>query len=110
MDRYLKVFSRPQVIENSRQYSLLRTGILKKTVVGCPCPLACEQALLFGRAKRVSRERTSERRSLPVLLPRTSCEMVRLAQKVPVMEARFLLQNNNVRLDVYFDLRFPNVL
>ena len=26
--------------------------------------LACEQALLFGRVKRVSRERTSERRSL----------------------------------------------
>ena len=26
--------------------------------------LACEQALLFGRAKRVSRERASERRVL----------------------------------------------
>ena len=26
-------------------------------------PLACEQALLFGRVKRVSRERSSERRS-----------------------------------------------
>ena len=26
--------------------------------------VACEQALLFGRAKRVSRERASERRSL----------------------------------------------
>ena len=27
------------------------------------CTLACEQAFLFGRAKRVSRERTRERRS-----------------------------------------------
>ena len=29
----------------------------------CSVPLACEQALLFGRAKRVSRERASGRRS-----------------------------------------------
>ena len=28
-------FSRPQVIENSRQHLLLRTDILQKTVVGC---------------------------------------------------------------------------
>ena len=27
--------------------------------------IACEQALLFGRAKRAARERASERRSLP---------------------------------------------
>ena len=33
---HLEIFSRPQVIENSRQYSLLWTDILKKTVVGCP--------------------------------------------------------------------------
>ena len=30
------IFSRPQVIENSRQYLLLPTDILQKTVVGCP--------------------------------------------------------------------------
>ena len=33
---HLDVFSRPQVIENSRQYLLLRSDILKKTVVGFP--------------------------------------------------------------------------
>ena len=33
---YLEIFSRPQVIENSREYFLLRTDILHKTVVGCP--------------------------------------------------------------------------
>ena len=38
---HLEIFSRPQVIENSRQYLLLRTDILQKTVVGCP--------LAFGR-------------------------------------------------------------
>ena len=32
----LEIFSRPQVIENSRQYVLLRTDILHKTVFGCP--------------------------------------------------------------------------
>ena len=32
--------------------------------------LACEQALLFGRVKRVSRERASERRSFPRPLAR----------------------------------------
>ena len=35
-----EIFSRPHVIENSRQYLLLRTDILQKTVVGCPCTLA----------------------------------------------------------------------
>ena len=30
----LEIFSRPQVIENSRQYLLLRTDILQETVVG----------------------------------------------------------------------------
>ena len=34
-DRHLEIFSLPQVIENSRQYLLLRTDILQKTVVGC---------------------------------------------------------------------------
>ena len=33
------------------------------------CALACEQALLFGRVKRVSRERASERQSLEGLGP-----------------------------------------
>ena len=32
----LEIFSRHQVIENSRKYLLLRTDILQKTVVGCP--------------------------------------------------------------------------
>ena len=31
-----EIFSHPQVIENSRQYLLLRKDILPKTVVGCP--------------------------------------------------------------------------
>ena len=34
---HLEIFNLPQVIENSRQYLLLRTDILQKTVVGCPC-------------------------------------------------------------------------
>ena len=34
---HLEIFSRPQVIENSRQYLLLRTDILLKTIVGYPC-------------------------------------------------------------------------
>ena len=34
---HIEIFSLPQVIENSRQYLLLRTDILQKTVVGCPC-------------------------------------------------------------------------
>ena len=33
---HLEIFSRPQVMENSRQYLLLRTDILQKTVVECP--------------------------------------------------------------------------
>ena len=36
---YLEIFSRPQVIENSRQNFLLRTDISQKTVAGCPCLL-----------------------------------------------------------------------
>ena len=35
-DESLDIFSRPPVIENSRQYFVLRTDILQKTVVGCP--------------------------------------------------------------------------
>ena len=35
-NRHLKTFSRAQVTESSRQYLLLRTDILQKTVVGCP--------------------------------------------------------------------------
>ena len=40
-------FSRPQVIEYSRQYLLLRTDILQKTVVECPCKVSAAQASLF---------------------------------------------------------------
>ena len=36
----LEIFSRPQAIENSRQYLFHRTDFLKKTVVGCPCSFA----------------------------------------------------------------------
>ena len=32
----LEIFSLPQAIENSRQFLLLRTDILQKTVIGCP--------------------------------------------------------------------------
>ena len=32
----LEILSRPHVIENSRQYLLLRTDILQRPVVGCP--------------------------------------------------------------------------
>ena len=34
---HLEVISRIQAIENCRQYLLLRTDILQKTVVGCLC-------------------------------------------------------------------------
>ena len=37
-----------------------RLNVLEKSLIE---NLACEQALLFGRVKRVSRERASERRS-----------------------------------------------
>ena len=33
---HLEIFSRAQVIENSREHPLLRTDILQKTVVWCP--------------------------------------------------------------------------
>ena len=33
---HLEIFSRPQVIEKFRQYMLLPTDILQKTVVGFP--------------------------------------------------------------------------
>ena len=33
---HLEIFSLPQVIEHSRQYLLLQTDILQKTVVGYP--------------------------------------------------------------------------
>ena len=33
---HLEICSRPQVMEDSRQYLLLRTDILQKTVVGWP--------------------------------------------------------------------------
>ena len=33
---HLEIFSRAQVIENSREHLLLQTDILQKTVVWCP--------------------------------------------------------------------------
>ena len=36
LNGHLETLSRPQVIENSSQYFLLRTDVLQKTVVGCP--------------------------------------------------------------------------
>ena len=36
MEGSSEIFGCPQVIENSRQYQLLRKDILQKTVVGCP--------------------------------------------------------------------------
>ena len=33
---HLEIFSLPQGIENSRQFLLLRTDIIQKTVAGCP--------------------------------------------------------------------------
>ena len=33
---HLEIFDRPQVIENSKQYLLLRTDILQRKVVRCP--------------------------------------------------------------------------
>ena len=38
-DVRLEIFNRPQAKENSRQYLLLATDILQKSVVGCPCIL-----------------------------------------------------------------------
>ena len=47
---------------------LVSAGITEVYSPGCWTPgwaLACEQALLFGRAKRAARERASERRYPP---------------------------------------------
>ena len=41
---HVEIFSRPQVIEISRQYLLLRTDILQTKVVGCPCWFCMKQA------------------------------------------------------------------
>ena len=45
---HLEILSHPQGIENSRQFLLLRTDILQKAVVGCPCPLHEKIRLLFN--------------------------------------------------------------
>ena len=42
--------------------------------------IACEQALLFGQVKRVSRERASERRSREGLRSRVVARLASLAQ------------------------------
>ena len=44
---YLEIFSLAQAIENSRQFLFLRTDILQKTVVGCPCFLNDKQSSLY---------------------------------------------------------------
>ena len=44
---HLEILSHPQGIENSRQFLLLRTDILQKAVVGCPCPLHEKIRLVF---------------------------------------------------------------
>ena len=43
----------------------LRISVLNSTIRRIRSLIACEQVLLFGRVKRVSRERACERRSLP---------------------------------------------
>ena len=45
---HLEIFCLPQVKENSRQYVLLRTDILQKTVVGCPCDLRVDSPAAFA--------------------------------------------------------------
>ena len=40
---HVEIFSRPQVIEISRQYLLLQTDILQAKVVGCPCWFCMKQ-------------------------------------------------------------------
>ena len=49
LNGHLEIFSRPQVIENSRQYLLLQTDILQKTVVGYPCLIFPKRAWLHSR-------------------------------------------------------------
>ena len=52
-----QIFSRPQVIENSRQYLLLRKDILQKTVVGCPCILGRKEeeiVTVFEISKKIA--------------------------------------------------------
>ena len=43
--------------------------------------LACEQALLFGRVKRVSRERASERRSLLAGYPELNQDFLEIVRR-----------------------------
>ena len=47
---HLEMFSRPQVIEKSRQYLPLRTDILQKSIVGCPCCIGwtCSFSISWG--------------------------------------------------------------
>ena len=49
MESHLEIFSLPQAIENSRQFSLPRKDILQKTVVG----YSREVALMYGKVGRV---------------------------------------------------------
>ena len=53
------------VWKRGRHYEVSRTSRARKVKINLvsTVSLACEQALLFGRAKRAARERASERRS-----------------------------------------------
>ena len=55
--------SEEQVKHSQRSGSWILYGAAQDSKIVCIDNLACEQALLFGRAKRVSRERASEQRS-----------------------------------------------
>ena len=48
---HIEILSFPQGIENCRQFVLLRTDILQKTVVGCPWCTLCD-VVTFGRILR----------------------------------------------------------
>ena len=54
--------------------------------------VACEQALLFGRVKRVSRERASQRRSREDLRSRVLARLVSLAQILESLLAGYVFR------------------
>ena len=60
--------------------------------------LACEQAFLFGRVKRVSRERASERRSREGLAP--LAQIGELARRLPKCRLCVSLQTLRARRKV----------
>ena len=46
-DESLEIFSRPQIVANSRQYLLLWTDILQKNFVGCPLCQTLKVIIIF---------------------------------------------------------------